>query len=152
MQSLKNKPSSERDLYYVAVKAFLEKDGKFFIFKDRYGDWDIPGGRIQRHEFDVPLNQVLRRKIREELGGSVKYSLGKPIVFMRHERTEETIGKKVRIFAIGYQAKLLSGNIRLSDQHVESMWVPINRFNPSGYFEGGWLKGVEEYLKLRRKA
>lgn len=147
-----SKARSERDLYYVAVKAFLEKDGKFFIFKDKYGDWDIPGGRIQKHEFDVPLEQVLKRKMKEELGSQVKYSLGKPIVFMRHQRREETLGENVRIFAIGYQATLTGGKIRLSEQHTQSMWAPIKGFKPGDYFEGGWLKGVEDYLKFRRKA
>ncbi len=148
----KGKAVTERDLYYVAVKAFLEKDGKFFIFKDRYGDWDIPGERIQKHEFDVPLENVLDRKIREELGASVRYRLEKPIVFMRHERKEmDRDGSSVRIFAIGYKATFLNGRIRLSDMHTESMWAPIKSFDPNGYFNGGWLKGIEEYLKIRRK-
>jgi len=143
---------SERDLYYVAVKAFLEKNGKFFIFKDKYGDWDLPGGRIQKHEFDVPLEKVMERKMREELGSSFRYKLGEPIVFMRHERRENDLkGSKVRIFSVGYRANFISGSIELSDMHTQSMWAPIGSFNPNGYFEGGWLKGVKEYLKLRRR-
>ena len=63
--------TSERDLYYVAVKVFLERDGEFFVFRDRFGDWDLPGGRIQKHEFDVPLEKIVERKLREELGTSV---------------------------------------------------------------------------------
>lgn len=140
---------SQQDLYYVAVKVFLENDNKFFIFKDKYEAWDLPGGRIQKHEFDVPLEQVLERKIREELGTSVKYKLGNPVVFMRHEREEN--GSNVRIFAIGYRATFLGGKIKLSERHTESMWVPVKTFNPARYFEGGWLKGVEEYLVICRK-
>ncbi len=143
---------SERDLYYVAVKAFLEKDGKFLIFKDKYGDWDIPGGRIQKHEFNVSLEKVIERKLKEELGNSVKYVLSKPIVLMRHERKEvDKNGTTVRIFAIGYRATFLRGKINLSDMHIEFKWVPIKSFNPNGYFDGGWLKGVKDYLKLSRK-
>ena len=55
MQKTKSKRGSERDLYYVAVKVFLERKGKLFIFKDRYGAWDLPGGRIQKHEFHALL-------------------------------------------------------------------------------------------------
>ena len=41
-----------KDLYFVAVKLFLEdKDGKLFIFKDRFGEWDLPGGRLRINEF-----------------------------------------------------------------------------------------------------
>lgn len=146
----KTKSTAERDLYYVAVKVFLERNGRFLIFKDRYGDWDIPGGRIRKHEFSTPLEQVLKRKMKEELGSSIRYNLGKPMVFMRHERKEESGGETVRIFAIGYQATLLNSEIKLSGQHVEFVWVPIKSFNPTNYFEGGWLKGVKEYLKLKR--
>ena len=95
MQKTKSKSVSERDLYYVAVKLFLEYKGKLFIFKDRYGDWDLPGGRIQKHEFSVPLDQVIRRKMREELGNHVKYRLDKPVVFMRHQRLERSSGKSL---------------------------------------------------------
>jgi predicted NUDIX family NTP pyrophosphohydrolase len=45
---------AERDLYCVALKVFLEHNGNLFIFKDRYGDWDIPGGRIEMDEFSTP--------------------------------------------------------------------------------------------------
>jgi 8-oxo-dGTP pyrophosphatase MutT (NUDIX family) len=143
--------ASERDLYFVAVKVFLEHGDKFFIFKDSYGDWDIPGGRIQRHEFDIPLDKILERKMREELGPAARYRLGKPVVFMRHERVEASTGKKARIFAIGYLAVFLGGKIALSGQHGRSKWVSIKNFNPAGCFQGGWLKGVKDYQALRRK-
>lgn len=141
---------TKRDLYFVAVKIFLEKDGDLFIFKDRYDEWDIPGGRIQKHEFDVPLKNVIARKIEEELGPAVKYKLGEPLVFMRHERREVGAKKKIRIFAIGYSAKYLGGNIKISSQHTEYRWVPIRSFNPAVLFRGGWLNGIREFLKLKR--
>ena len=139
---------SRRDLYYVAVKVFLERGGKVFIFKDRYGDWDIPGGRIQRHEFKIPFERVIARKIREELGQKVRYRLGEPTVFMRHERRERFLrGAKVRIFAIGYRGTHLGGEIRLSPQHTEYRWVSKRGFRPERYFKGGWLAGIREYLR-----
>lgn len=143
---------NSRDLYYVAVKLFLEDKGRFFIFKDRFGAWDLPGGRIRKDEFAASLEKVIERKVREELGTSVSYKLGKPIVFMRHERREAMMPKrpKVRIFAIGYQAKFLGGDIKLSPEHTEYLWVSTKRFDPKRYFKGGWLKGVQEYLKLKR--
>jgi len=151
MQKRKNKSVSERDLYYVAVKVFLEHKGKLFIFKDRYGDWDLPGGRIQKHEFRASFDQVIKRKMAEELGNSVQYKLGKPIVFMRHQRLERSSNSMVKIFAVGYRAAFLGGTIKLSGMHTESLWVPVRSFNPRPYFEGGWLTGVQEYLKLRRR-
>jgi len=85
----------------------------------------------------------------EELGSSIRYGLGKPILLMRHQRLEHSSNSTVRIFAVGYRATLLSGAIKLSSMHTESLWIPVNGFDPKRYFEGGWLEGVEEYLKLR---
>ena len=138
----------EKDLYYVAVKVFLEDRGRLFIFRDGLGDWDIPGGRIQKSEFSVSLERILERKMREELGPSVRYELGKVTVLMRHQRKER--GSRARIFAIGYRARLKGGRIRLASHHTKSMWVPIASFKPDSYFTGGWLRGVKEYLKIRR--
>lgn len=143
-----------KDQYYVAVKLFLEKEGRLFIFKDKWNDWDLPGGRVRKHEFDVPLESVIERKMNEEIGGQVSYTLGKPIVMMRHERVEQQTGDEenplIRIFAVGYGATLISGEPRLGDHHVEMKWVNIDTFKPEEYFTGGWLKGVQEYLVLRR--
>ncbi len=89
----------------------------------------------------------------EELGESIKYKLGKPILFMRHERTEAVAGNPTaRIFAIGYRASYKSGRIQLPSHHTETLWVDPNNFKPEDYFTGGWLKGVQEYLDLCKKA
>ncbi|MEK7582897.1 MAG: NUDIX domain-containing protein [Patescibacteria group bacterium] len=141
--------STEKDLYYVAVKVFLKKNGKLFIFKDKFGDWDLPGGRIRKDEFNVQLEDVLRRKMLEELGNEITYDIGKPVVFFRHERTEASLGQHVRIFAIGYEGKFLKGEIKLSEIHTQSEWVDIATFKPEDYFTGGWLVGVQEYLTKR---
>ncbi len=141
---------SYRDLWYVALKVFLERNGQFFIFRDKYGDWDIPGGRIQRHEFGVSFERIIARKLQEEVGPGVRYRLGKPAVFMRHERTEASLKKRVRIFAVGYTAKYVSGEIRLSPQHTEYRWVSRKTFKAGRYFRGGWLMGVREYVRQRK--
>lgn len=142
---------NEKDLYFVAVKVFLEKEGKFLILKDGFGQWDIPGGRIKKDEFAVPLEQVVTRKMSEELGDKIKYKLGKPIVFMRHERVESAPGNPtVRIFAVGYESTLEEGDVVMTSHHTEMLWVDQKEFNPESYFTGGWLKGIQEYLQLKR--
>lgn len=118
----------------------MEHDGKPLILKDRYGEWDMPGGRIQKREFNAPLEGVMKRKITEELEKSIRYKLGGPVVLMRHERIEKATASKVRIFVIGYRAAFLERKIRLSKRHTRALWVPIKSFDPSGYFKGGWLR------------
>ena len=142
--------STQKETYFVAVKVFVEQNGKLLILKDNFGDWDLPGGRIKKDEFNVPLEQIVTRKLSEELGNDVLYALGKPIVFMRHERTEAAQGNPtVRIFAVGYEATFQGGEIKLSSRHTELQWVDIKTFKPKDYFTDGWLKGVEEYCVLK---
>ncbi len=142
---------SNKEQFFVAVKVFLEnKDGKLLILKDKWNCWDIPGGRMKPHEFETSLEDIVKRKMSEELGESVTYKLGKPEVFMRHERVEDAPGNPtVRIFALGYTAKLTGGEVRLSDHHVKMEWVSKD-FKADDYFTGGWLKGVEDYQLLQK--
>lgn len=143
--------TDKKDTCFVAVKIFLEKYGKFLMLKDNFGDWDIPGGRIKKDEFETPLEEIAARKMSEELGKDVTYTIGAPIVFMRHERTEATEGNPiVRIFAIGYSATYTGGNIILSPRHTEMLWADPQICVPEDYFTGGWLKGVKEYVELRK--
>lgn len=142
----------QKDTYFVAVKIFLERDGKLLILKDNFGDWDLPGGRIKKDEFDVPLEQIISRKMSEELGDKIQYTINKPVVFMRHQRVEQAPGNPiVRIFAVGYEAVLEGGAIHLSERHPEMLWIDPHNFEPEKYFKGGWLRGVQDYLSIRSK-
>jgi hypothetical protein len=142
-----------KDLYFVAVKVFLEdENGNLLITKDRFGDWDIPGGRLREGDFDVPLEQIAERKMKEELGEFVEYRLEEPVVMMRHERDEILLTgerEKRRIFAIGYRAHYLGGDIVLGKNHEKFEWVSVDTFEPEKYFTGGWLNGVKEYQQKR---
>lgn len=138
-----------KDTYFVAVKLFLlNESDELLITKDKFGDWDIPGGRLRENDFETPLEDVVERKIREELGSQVTYELGAPSVFMRHERDEilpSNERAKRRIFAIGYTGKYLDGVISLGQSHEKYEWVPAKTFDAEKYFTGGWLKGVKEF-------
>jgi len=137
----------EKDLYYIAVKLFLRDGNKLLITHDIFGDWDLPGGRIRKDEFNKPLESVIERKINEELGTEVKYQLGEPKVFFRVERQEhDQQGQIVRIFGVGYEAKYLGGVINLGEHHDQMEWADLKTFKPQDYFTGGWLTGVQEYI------
>jgi ADP-ribose pyrophosphatase YjhB (NUDIX family) len=142
-----------KDLYYVAVKVFLKKDDKLLIFKDGFGNWDLPGGRIRYEEFKKSFASVIKRKLKEELGSAIKYKIGEPFVFMRHERDEVMPHgpTKARIFAIGYHAEFLRGKVALASHHTKYEWIPIKTFKPEKYFKSGWLEGTKEFLRIERK-
>lgn len=145
--------TTKRDnTYFVAVKVFLYDDNeKFLIMNDGFGEWDIPGGRIRENEFDTPIEDVIKRKLPEELGSDFEFKLNKrPIVTMRHKRNEANMdGVEVKIFAVGYEAKLVSGKVELTSHHTEMRWVDPKTFKPEEYFNGGWLKGLQEYLAIK---
>jgi len=120
-----------KDTYFVAVKIFLlDKEENFLIIKDRFGDWDIPGGRLREQDFNIPLEAVAKRKIQEELG-DIKYKLGAPVLFMRHERNEIlSSGKreKRRIFAVGYTAQYKGGDIKIGKNHEKYEFLDFSGF------------------------
>lgn len=144
-----------KELYLVAVKLLMRQGDKLLITHDIFDTWDLPGGRIRVDEFHKPLESVIERKVREELGPEVRYALAQPAVFFRVEREEHALtkqgtyvpsGQMVRIFAIGYEARYLGGEIKLGEYHDTMEWVNVKTFEPTKYFKGGWLAGVEEYL------
>ncbi len=139
--------NTDKDLYFVAVKLLLRDKNKLLITHDIFGAWDVPGGRLKPDEFSKPLESVIERKINEELGVNIKYSIGKPVVFFRVEREEAGLdGKLVRIFAIGYEGDYLGGEIKLGDHHDRAEWVDLNSLDPKEYFKDGWENGIQDYI------
>jgi 8-oxo-dGTP pyrophosphatase MutT (NUDIX family) len=139
--------SRNKDMYNIAVKLLLRDGDKLLITHDIFKSWDIPGGRIKKDEFEAPLESVIRRKMNEELGSEVEYEISEPVVFFRVKRIEYSTKEEARIFAIGYSAKYLRGDIKLGQNHDRFEWVDVNTFKPEDYFTGGWLTGVQEYIK-----
>ena len=140
----------EKDLYFIAAKILLRDGNKLLVTHDIFGDWDIPGGRIRINEFDTPIANIVERKIREELGPNAEYKLGKPAVTFRVERFEHGLKKQVCIFAVGYEATYLGGDILLGEHHDEMKWVDVATYDPAEDFTGGWLRGMQEYLEIIR--
>lgn len=143
---------NSKDLYYVAVKLLLRNQDRLLITHDVFGSWDLPGGRMRKREFNNSLSSVVERKIHEEIGKDVVYTIGEPAVFFRVEREESDLdGQTVRIFAIGYEAEYKGGEIQLGRHHDRYEWVDVNDFRPEDYFVGGWLTGIREYLEKNRR-
>ena len=139
-----------RAVYFVAVKVFFRDGDKLLILHDAWNNWELPGGRIKPHEFQKPLEGTVERKIREELGDEIKYSDLRPTgTFFQVERPE--LDTKVRIFAIGFEAKYDGGEIKLSDNHDELRWVDVKTFRPLELQNNDWMHGAEDYLKKVRE-
>ena len=133
-------------LCLVAVKVFMRDGDALLLIQDAWDYWELPGGRIKAHEFRKPLEETVGRKIREELGDEVKYSgLKQTGTFFQVERLE--LGKKVRIFAVGFEAQYDGGKIKLGDDHNKLQWVDVRTFRPLELQNNDWMRGVDDYLR-----
>lgn len=125
--------------YHVGLKIILKKGDEFLFLKNPNNtQFDLPGGRIDNHEDTTPLKLILDREIREELGEDLKYQLGNPAFQFRWFIAE----KNWQIFLTVYEAKYLSGEIQISDEHSDYVWI-----NPKEYtFTKEDFTNDEEYL------
>lgn len=136
-------------IYHVAFKILLKKYNKVLFLKTADGRyWDLPGGRIDNNEKKVPLEKILAREIKEEIGKNIKYQLGKPI--FQYRRFHEKI--KFPIFITVYEGKYLSGKIKLSFEHSNYCWLipQSHRFKGKGFCYKEEYLTFKKYFKLRR--
>ncbi len=109
----------EFGVYFVALKLVLWHGKKILILRDKkYGWLDLPGGRTEDSEYERPLEKILAREVREEIG-AVRYKLGNPV--FQYRRWHHTRG--VHIFTTVYEAQYVSGAIKLSDEHGSYEWL-----------------------------
>ena len=131
---------TEENKFGVAVKAMIEKDGKFLlIHKSETEDInpktiDIPGGRI---EFGENVEDALIREIKEETNLDIE--IIKPTNVWSFQPKEN-----FQLVGITFLCKQVSGEINLSDEHEHFIWVDKNKINSEKY--PGWL--VKEFKKL----
>ena len=133
-------------LYQVALKAMMKKNGRvlFLRLNESENRLDLPGGRIDNVESKVPLEKILDRELREELGNDVKYKLGKPLFQFR--RATKSKFKGIFNLLTVYETKYISGKIRLSPEHTSYEWINPTRykFKPKDFFN------KEEYLAFKK--
>ncbi|MFA6376219.1 MAG: NUDIX domain-containing protein [Candidatus Paceibacterota bacterium] len=110
--------------YQVSLKVLLKKDGVYLFLRDaESGFFDLPGGRINRDERNVPLEKILQREIAEEIGGNVQYKIDKPAFQYRASKDGQDI------FITVYEAEYFSGEIVLSPDHNNIVWVDPKSFD-----------------------
>jgi 8-oxo-dGTP diphosphatase len=129
-------------LYNVGLKILLKKNNEFLFLTYRANKHiDLPGGRIDEDERDMPLEKIIEREVREELGPDLKYKLGKPLLQFRRYWKD----KDMYIFIIIYEADYISGEIELSSEHSKYEWIAPKNF----YFPRANFSSNEEYLAFK---
>ncbi len=149
--------SKIRDFYHVSLKAILKnKKGEVLILKaDSEGTfagfYDLPGGRIDEDEFSVPLPEILKREILEEIGNvtvqinEIPVAVGRHLIKKEHAHSE----KDIPVLYVFYEVNLKNDSeIFISEEHEGFQWVELRELELEKYFTSGILDGVKMYLHV----
>ena len=139
-------------IYWAAFKILLEKDGKFLFLtiSDSGKNYlDLPGGRADYDEGEVPLEKILEREVREELGDKIRYRLGGPLFQYRRYNTYKKIYNLITV----YEAKYLFGPIKLSFEHNKYEWLDPKqyKFKEKEFCTKEEYKAFKEYFKMVKR-
>src|SRR5687767_11836249 len=108
--------------FQVGIKAFLWHEQRLLLLQERdpQGLWELPGGRIDVGEEDLPVADVLRRELREELGGRFSCDIGAVCAcWVRRPQAH----RPMSVFLVGLRCTAPRGELVLSDEHQAMRWV-----------------------------
>lgn len=116
----------EYAIFLLSFKLILRKNNKILILTEsESGILDFPGGRIEKNEIALPIKDLFKREIKEELGKDVKYKILGPVIqYRRYNKLT-----KRYVFITVYEAEYLSGKIKLSSEHKKYEWVDPKKYN-----------------------
>ncbi len=105
-------------MFQVITKAIIKKNGKFLVLKRSPDEmifpnyWDFPGGRLEQGE--QPFKAVERETL-EETNLQVKGEKLVSAFVLHHQDTH--------LVFLSFKVKLISGKVKISDEHTEWKWV-----------------------------
>ncbi len=116
--------------FRIAVRGLIEKSGKYLLLerakpaRGEMGYWELPGGGL---DFGESPEAALRREIDEETGLTVE--ICEPLRIWHHLR-----GDSVQIIGMTSRCKWLSGDVRLSDEHLDYAWLTLDQIRQKKIF------------------
>jgi len=143
-----------RDFYQISLKLILKNSkGEVLLMKaqnkDTYaGFYDLPGGRINVDEFEVPLPDILRREVWEEIS-NIQYDLNPhPVAVARHliPASISVHKRAVHVLYLLYEGLYKKGEVTISREHTGFMWVDPRSMELERYLKSGNLEGMRMYL------
>lgn len=118
----------------IATKAIIKnKDNKFLvIFKSDIeeispNEIDLPGGRLK---FGESFEDGLKREIMEELGITIEV--------LKLSRAWTMIKDDLHLVGLTFLANYVSGDIKLSQEHINFQWISKKNILDGEYPE--WIK------------
>jgi 8-oxo-dGTP pyrophosphatase MutT (NUDIX family) len=144
----------EKDFYQISLKVIIknEKGEILLLNADPKGSfagfYDFPGGRIDTDEFTTPFADIIQREMSEEIG-NIKFVLNsKPVAVGRHliPASMSKNGSDIHILYLFFEAKYISGDINISNEHTGFKWADFSKEDPAKLLKSGNLAGIEMYL------
>ena len=145
---------ANHDLYQISLKVFLKnKAGEILILKSNKdgsyaGFYEVPGGRIDADEFSVSFEKIVKRELEEEIG-SIDYKLNpKPAAISRYLLPAKfnRSKKDIHVLYIFFEAQYKNGDIKISDEHEDHLWLNLSNQPLGKFFNSGILDGIKMYL------
>jgi len=141
---------------YVGVKALItDGNGRVLITQEPTyfvggGKWELPGGKIANGEEQIPLEEILKREVREELGDAFQIEVGEIVDVMRRPWNKPGASAD-QVMLVVYRCRHDGGDIILSDENNAYAWITAGDLNQYEFIPG-YLPVLEKYLKIRQNA
>ncbi|MEI6863881.1 MAG: NUDIX domain-containing protein [Candidatus Adlerbacteria bacterium] len=135
---------------YIGVKGLIvHSDGKVLITQEPThfvggGKWELPGGKIAVGEEEVPLEEILQREIREELGESFNVTVGPLIDIMRRPWNKPGASADQVMLAV-FECPYVGGDITLSEENNNHAWVTAAELEQYEFIPG-YLPVLQKYF------
>jgi 8-oxo-dGTP pyrophosphatase MutT (NUDIX family) len=140
-------------IYQVSLKVFLKNSaGQVLVLKtpkegSYQGFYDLPGGRIDADEFQLPFIEVLYREIREEVGNVDCLIKEKPVSLGRHFVPKGPLrDDDMQFLYVFFEGEYRGGDIEISPEHTDYEWMDLKDIPLEDYFMSGVLEGARGYL------
>lgn len=129
--------------FFVGVKGIIYVPGQgVLLLKHEKGFWDVPGGRIDGEE---TIHQTLAREIAEELPGA---TLRKVVKLENAYRLPKDVVDDTSLVLLYYLVEIdLPSEVKLSDEHVDYLWVKTRQQIPDLSWNPQVLNILENILK-----
>lgn len=141
----------ENKISYVGVKALIvNNEGKVLITQEPThfvggGKWELPGGKLSEGEEITPLEEVLAREIREELGEKFSVSVDRVIDVMRRPWNKPG-AKADMVFLAVFHCTYKGGEVVLSEENNNYAWMTAGELSKYD-FVSGYLPVLENYFR-----
>ena len=105
------------------------------------GYYDLPGGRIDEDEVEVPFTKIFEREIQEELG-DVRFSVvPRPITALTW-----TWPNGKQFCYVYYEGTLISGEPKISAEHLSFKWIDLDETEINNHFTTFHKSALLQYI------